>query len=113
MIDYRNKIKLENDIVIFTDYDGIETQLGNIKDLNIQNGYLIAQTQFVPINSEFDCELEVLNRWTELYPNGKTSPAINVDKTPSNEIADPEKLAMAEAIVDLNARLAALENKTV
>lgn len=71
MDDYRNKARIDNDIVIFMNYDGVETQLGNIKNLNIQNGYLITDSQTFPLDELYACEAAILKKWTELYPNGK------------------------------------------
>lgn len=103
-------LRLQDNEVIYNN----STNLGAVYDLDyVGEGFAISlpdnSTVFIPQEDCTAAEAEVFAAWQEAHTN---DPAPQPQEPASlSEPADEEKVAMAEAIIDLNARLSALEGR--
>lgn len=84
----------------------------NLENADIKNNTLIIPTEdgsviCIPEEGATNDELALFKVWRELYPNGKPVPTS--EPIILEEPVDEEKVAMAEAIIDLDSRLSQLE----
>jgi len=75
----RNQCRIdENNILYFQPYEGEEIVLCNINEVNIQDNMLMVDGGCYPLAENFGNEVEILNKWKEIYPNGKPE-TINIE----------------------------------
>ncbi|MDF2800216.1 MAG: hypothetical protein K0S61_119 [Anaerocolumna sp.] len=84
----------------------------DLSNVNIIDNTLIIQLdgeiKITPEELANEEERELFKEWRELYPDGKPT---SEEPIYVEEPVDWEKVAMAEAIIDLDARMAILEAK--
>lgn len=66
-----NKCYLQDTKVLFHPFEGESFEVGELKDANIENGYLILNNQCYPLEERFECEKEIIEAWKLIYPDGK------------------------------------------
>ena len=84
----------------------------NLVNADIIDNILIIPTESgnicIPEDGANEEERELFKEWRELYPDGKNAPG--TEPIFIEEPVDLEKVAMAEAIIELNNRIVELEN---
>lgn len=66
-----NKCYLQDTKVLFHPFESDPFEVGELKDANIENGYLILNNQCYPLEERFECEKEIIEAWKLIYPDGK------------------------------------------
>jgi hypothetical protein len=90
-----NKLELTQDnVLLWYDCNGTQTELGNIKDANMNKDWLLINNECYPIDSRFESDRELQTAWDELYPNGKPVEVVETEPQPSTEDLDKSEMTL-------------------